>query len=101
MEADLKDINDGVSITHELDERRRIKQEKSEKKQKNKDKRIDALERKVIAKGYENLSESDKRAVVKYIEQNRIKELKRLHEEESKKVTPTQISLFDLLEGGV
>lgn len=101
LEADLKDINDGVRITHELDERRRIKQEKSEKKQKNKDKRIDALERKVIAKGYENLSESDKRAVVKYIEQNRIKELKRLHEEESKKVTPTQISLFDLLEGGV
>lgn len=98
LEADLRDIDDGIRVTHELDERKRIKKEKSDRKQERQKKRIQSLEKKIITKGYEALSDADKRAVFKYIERSRISELQNLHREKSKEVKHTQMSLFDLLE---
>lgn len=96
LEADLRDIDEGIMIRHELDERKRRKEEKARKKAENKDKRIKRLENKIIKVGYDELNDSERRSVHKYIEQSRIYELKRLHKEKDNK--PTQLT-FDFTGG--
>lgn len=93
--ADLEDIDNGVQVVHEIDERKRRKEEKTKRKQEAKDKKVLSLERKIIKNGLNELSYSEQKAVGKYIDPCRQRELNRQHEQQAAD-KPKQLSLFDL-----
>ena len=98
LEADLKDIEAGVIVHHEFDERRQKNAEKSEKKKANKERMIRNYEKKIIELGYKNIDGLVRAKIAKLIEPSRIRELDAEHDrkEKAEKNAPVQMSIFDL-----
>lgn len=97
LEQDLKDIELGISVTHEIDETKRKKQEKSERRKTAKEKRISKLEKMVLEKGFENLEIKEQRQVEKNIDSTRIYELEVQRIKNLQKHDPKQMSLEDFI----
>lgn len=80
---DLQDIQDGIAICYDADLRKADKEEKRRKRAEAKAKRIQALERKLLDTGYENLEpySLDKIHADKWLTPERIQELEKLREQ--------------------
>lgn len=94
---DLQDIKEGIIITHESD---RIKQNSAMKKKRREDskqKRIVAIERKILSQGYGNLESIDQKKACKLLGFDRIDELEAIREEKMQEEQEefVQISMFD------
>lgn len=97
---DLQDLRDGIPITFEDDMLKKRKEEAKEKRQKNKQKAIDRLEKKLIDIGYENLPDTsiDRVHADKWLDPERLEELESIRQQKIKKEQekPVQLSLFDV-----
>lgn len=93
---DLQDIRDGVKVYHASDAEKADKKYKSEKRQKAKEKKIAALEKRILEIGYGNMEEYEQNKVCKYLDFDRIDELEAIREEKikEKREEPVQLSLF-------
>lgn len=95
LEQDLKDIEAGIKVTHSIDEKKREKKEKHEKRELAKEKRRQAILNK-IEKGAE-LSMAEQRNIEKLgIEWSEIKKAKDKHKEQA---SISQMSIFDFMKG--
>ena len=94
---DLQDIQSGIEIRYDAGLRKANKEQKSKKRAEAKAKKIQALERKLLEIGYENLESYslDKVHADKWLEPERIQELTELREKriEEEKNKPVQLSL--------
>lgn len=98
---DLQDIKDGISITHASDEEKRNREQKKKKRQQASQKKIEKLERKILAAGYQGLApySVDRIHAEKWLGEDRIRELERQREQQLKEEQekPVQLSLFDYM----
>lgn len=72
---DLKDIEEGIQITHESDNIKQTKEAKKAKRQKAADDRVRKIEKLIAEKGFSNLEMADRRRAEKLLDQDRIDEL--------------------------
>lgn len=101
LEQDLKDIENGITVTHEFDRQKVKKQEKSNKRAEAKEKRIKHVEKLILKSGYDNMDYQDKKKAAKLLDLVDIKKLDKQHKEivEKEKEAPKQLSLFDYMGG--
>lgn len=78
---DLQDIRDGIKVYHASDSEKTEKKRKSEKRQKAKEKKIAALEKRVLEVGYGNMEHFEQSKVCKYLDFDRIDELEVMREQ--------------------
>lgn len=101
---DLQDIRDGISITHESDRLSQVTRNKKERREKSRQKRIAAMEKKILSMGYGNMEAVDQNRACKLLSIDRIDELESMREENEQKEheKPMQLSLFDFMarDGG-
>lgn len=99
FEQDMKDIQDGIEIFHDFDERRKKKEAKHEKRETAKEKRTQAIQRKIENQGWDNLSYSDKNKAYKLLTDIQRKDAKDKYEQKQQEEAnmPEQTSLFDFL----
>ena len=97
LEQDLRDIEDGIQVTHEFDIQRAKKKAKSDKRADAKQKRIDRIKRMIIKNGYDNLEWIEQNRAAKLLSADEIDELDAQHYEQIQKQDegPKQLSLFD------
>lgn len=102
FEADIADIEAGITVIHEFDRKKAEKAYKAEKRKEAQEKRIKAVEKKIIKNGFESLETIDKRRAEKLLDDNRIYELDARHYEilNEEKNKPIQMTLFDVMEKG-
>lgn len=96
---DLQDIRDGILITHASDDEKKQKEEKKKRRQQAKDKKITAMEKKIMEIGYENLDLYEQNKACGLLTMDRIDELEAERQEKMKKEQdkPVQLSLFDMI----
>ena len=101
FEQDMQDIQDGITVYHEFDEKRKKKTEKHEKREAAKEKRIAAIQKKILKEGWDNLDYTDKNRAYKLLDSEQIRELIAEHEKklEEEKNQPQQTTLFDFMGG--
>ena len=94
---DLQDIKEGIEIYHASDEEKRTKEQKHEKREVAKQKRIEKLEQRILQIGYGNMEPYEQERCCKYLDFDRIDELEAIREENLKieQEKPVQLSLFD------
>lgn len=99
FEQDMQDIQDGLIVTHDFDEKRRRKEDKAKRIREAKEKRKKAIEGKILKSGWEEMDEKTKNAARKMLESKEIENLRKMHrkQEEEKKNAPTQMSMFDFV----
>ena len=94
---DLQDIKSGIEIRYDTDLRKADKEQKSRKRAKAMEKKIQALERKLLDVGYENLEpySLEKVHADKWLTPDRIQELTEMREQRilEEKNRPVQLSL--------
>ena len=94
---DLQDIKNGIEIRYDADLRKADKEQKSRKRAEAMEKKIQALERKLLDVGYENLEpySLDKIHADKWLTPERIRELAEMREQrmQEEKNQPMQLSL--------
>ncbi len=97
---DLRDIKEGIRISHASDEEKNIKENKKERRQQMKEKRIAAIEKRILQVGYENMEFFEQNKACKLLSFDRIDELEAIREEKMKaeQEKPTQMSLADFME---
>ncbi len=97
---DLLDIRDGIRITHASDSQKEKKEQKSQKWQQAKEKRIAAMEKRVLSVGYGNMETFEQDRACKLLGFDRIDELEEIREEKIKEEQekPVQLSLFDMMQ---
>lgn len=97
---DLADIQEGIKISHSSDLVKRQKEEKRERRQAARKKRIEKLETKIVENGYDSLEEHslDKIHADKWLAPERIEELEELRRQKikEKQEQPVQLNLFGL-----
>ena len=100
LEQDLKDIDDGITVTHEFDTQKAKKKAKSDRRNLAKQKRIDRIEKLILSKGYENLEKIEQNRACKLLDFDRIDELEaqRIENMQNQKSEPVQMSLMDYLK---
>lgn len=95
---DLKDIKNGIRVSHESDRIKREKERKKERRREGREKKIKKLEKKILEVGYHNLEEYslDRIHADKWLGKERIGELEeqRKRLEEEKRNQPVQLSMF-------
>ena len=95
---DLQDIKDGIQIFHASDEENALKERKKKNRQKAKEKRISAMEKRILQIGYCNMDPFEQNRACKLLDFDRIDELEALRElqlkEEQRK--PVQLEIFDI-----
>ena len=93
---DLQDIKAGIEIYHASDEEKRIKEQKHEKRENAKQKRIEKIEQRILQIGYGNMEPYEQDRCCKYLDFDRIDELEAIREERLKEqaLEPVQLSLF-------
>lgn len=100
MQEDLKDMEDGSTISHASDEAKKMKEYKKEKRRKMKEANLQRLEKKLLTEGYENLEPHslDRIHANKWLGEKRINELEELRQQliSEEKMKPSQLSLFDV-----
>ena len=98
---DLQDIKDGIQIYHASDHEKQKKEQKREKRKLAKERRIKAMEKKILEIGYGNMEPIDQHRAYKLLDIERIDELEAIREEKLKEEQnkPVQLSLFDMMEG--
>lgn len=96
---DLQDIKNGIKIYHASDLEKANKKSKSEQRQKAKEKKIAAMEKKILEVGYGNMEPFEQNKACKLLDFDRIDELEAIREENWKKKQeePVQLSLFDMM----
>lgn len=96
---DLQDIKDGIQIVHASDIEKSKKEHKKKNMQKREEKKIAAIEKKILSTGYENMETFDQNKACKLIGYDRIDELEKIREEKIKEEQekPVQLSLFDMM----
>ena len=96
---DLADIQAGITVYHDSDDRKREKEANKKRRTLAREKRIAKLEKKILEVGYENLEEfsMDKVHADKWLSEERLTELEAARQKKLKEVKPEQISLFDLM----
>lgn len=97
---DLQDIQNGITVYHESDLQKSKQTRKKELRQQAQEKKIERLERKLIAFGYENLQTVDQMQADKWLKPERLEELeeirrKRAVEEKNQLV---QMSMADFMK---
>lgn len=97
---DLQDIRDGIRISYASDTDKQQKEQKRQKRQKAKEKRIAAMEKRILKIGYANMDSHEQNKACKLLDFDRIDELeaereKKIKEEQEK---PVQLSLFDIMK---
>lgn len=94
---DLQDIKNGIEIRYDADLRKADKEQKSRKRAEAMEKKIQALERKLLDVGYENLEaySLDKIHADKWLTPERIRELAEIRKQriQEEKNQPVQLSL--------
>lgn len=97
---DLQDLKEGIPIIYEDDQIKKRDAEKKIHRQKNKEKAIKRLEKKLIEIGYKNLPETsiDRVHADKWFGQDRLDELENIRQQKIKEEweKPVQLSLFDM-----
>ena len=96
---DMEDIRNGIRVYHASDSEKSEKKFKSEKRQKAKEKKIAALEKRVLEIGYGNMESFEQNKVCKYLDFDRIDELEAIREQKIAEVQnkPQQLTLADFL----
>lgn len=96
---DIEDIRNGIRVYHASDSEKSEKKIKSEKRQKAKEKKIAALEKRVLEIGYGNMESFEQNKVCKYLDFDRIAELEAIREQKLADVKnkPQQITLADFM----
>ena len=99
FEADLADIEAGIDVIHEYDRIKADKARKSQKRQAAKEKRIKAIEKKIIKVGFDNLEYADQRKAEKLIDSDRLYHLEAEHIKTQKKKEDElkQMTIFDMM----
>lgn len=94
---DLQDIKEGIIISHASDNDKAKKAQKSENRNKAKEKRIAKMEKRILEVGYCNMDSFEQNRACKLLDFDRIDELEAQREENLKKEQekPVQLSLFD------
>lgn len=88
---DLRDIQDGIEVVHESDQKKAAAAKKSEKRKKNQEERIRRMEKKILSVGWVGLSTKERRQAEKLIDDDRLAELDDMRAE---RLSEVQISLF-------
>lgn len=96
---DMEDIRNGIRVYRASDSEKSEKKIKSEKRQKAKEKKIAALEKRVLEIGYGNMESFEQNKVCKYLDFDRIDELEAIREQKLADVKnkPQQITLADFM----
>ena len=99
LEQDLRDIEDGITVTHDFDVQKAKRKAKSERRAAAKQKRISRIEKLILKEGYDNLEKAEQNRAVNLLDIDRIDELDAQHIEmlQKKKKEPKQLSLFDYM----
>lgn len=96
---DLQDIRDGIKISYDSDITKETKKAKAERRQQAKEKRIAAMEKRILDVGYANMDAFEQNRACKLLDFDRIDELEVIREQKMKEEQdkPVQLSLFDML----
>ena len=99
---DLRDIKEGIQIYHASDSEKAVKEQKKKNRQKAKEKKVAALEKRVLEIGYGNMESFEQNKVCKYLDFDRIDELEAIREQKlaKKESNPKQMSLEDFMNLG-
>lgn len=94
---DLEDLQAGIKISYDSDNKKQAKEEKSARKQAAKEARIRKIEKKILEVGYSNL-DGDQYKADKLLDPDRIEELEAERQRImiEKENEPKQMSLFDM-----
>ena len=96
---DLKDIREGILITHASDDEKERKAEKTKRRQQAQAKKAAVMEKKILETGFGNLDPYEQNKACGLLTMDRIDELESIREEKIKKeqAKPVQLSLFDMI----
>ena len=98
---DMEDIRSGIKVQHASDTEKRQKTEKSQRRSKAKQMKIQRLEKKLLNVGYQNMEPNslDRIHADKWLGEERIQELEalRLQQEQEQKISPQQITIADFM----
>lgn len=99
---DLRDIKEGIQIYHASDSEKALKEQKKKNRQKAIEKKVAALEKRVLEIGYGNMELFEQNKVCKYLDFDRIDELEAIREQkqEEQESKPKQMSLEDFMNLG-
>ena len=97
---DLQDIQNGITVYHESDLQKSEQTRRKEQRQQAQEKKIERLERKLIAFGYENLQTVDQMQADKWLEPERLEELEEIRQKRAveEKNQPVQMSMADFMK---
>ncbi len=98
---DLQDIQEGITIVHASDQEKRNKELKKQNRAKQKEKRENRLEQKIVQNGWDSLEpfSLDYHHALKWFGREKIEALERRHQRylEEEKNKPQQMSLFEFM----
>lgn len=96
---DLQDIKNGIRISYDSDLQEADKENKKERREAAKQRRIDKTEKRIMETGYDSLNQFEQNKAVKLLGSNRIDELAAAREEKirEQQERPVQLTLFDIL----
>lgn len=97
LEQDLKDIEDGIEVTHDFDARKAKQSQKKQRRDLAKQKRIEKIEKLILKEGYDNLELADQNRACKLLDLDRIDVLDAEHYKKLDEKKPEQLSIFDFL----
>lgn len=99
---DMEDIRNGIRVYHASDSEKSEKARKKDNRQKAKEKRAAAMEKRILEIGYGNMDSFEQNKACKLLDWDRIDELEALREERMAKeqTKPQQISLEDFMDMG-
>lgn len=99
---DMEDIRNGIRVYHASDSEKSEKARKKNNRQKAKEKRAAAMEKRILEIGYGNMDSFEQNKACKFLDWDRIDELEAIREERLAKgqTKPQQISLADFMDMG-
>lgn len=97
---DLQDIQNGIKVYHASDLEKSEMEKKSKRQQEAKEKRIAAIEKRVLQIGYGNMDYYEQNKVNKLLDWDRLDELEEIRQQklEQEQEKPVQLSIFDIPE---
>lgn len=98
---DLKDIRDGIQVTHASDLAKKVDEQKKQHRAEAAQKKIERLEKKILEVGYQNMEpySLDRVHADKWLGEERINELEEIRKQKliEEQEKPVQLSVFDMM----
>ncbi len=96
---DLEDIRNGIEVVHASDQKKAEETDQKKRRQQAKEKRISAVEKRILETGYDGLEPEWRRRADRMLESKRIRELERQRRKNLKREQeqPVQLSIFDMM----